>query len=137
MADKQKTKIFIVEDNAALCDGYFSMIIGLGYDCRESSGFPDPVEDIVHYEPRLALMDTQLQFTTGLDICERLRKTEYGKKMGIVGMSSGYYEKKWIQAGADAFVHKSDINIVEGLSLPPSAKFLNVLDNVLEKYQKK
>lgn len=126
-------KILVVDDKALIRKGLYSWLSNRDYGCRSESGIGGLsriVEMVDEYKPDLVLLDTNLPNTgtTGLAICEELRKTEYGKNIGIIGMSQGSYEEEWFRAGADKFLPKEDIfhrNILE-----------DSIAEVLEKYQR-
>ena len=126
-----KPKIFIVEDEGIKRDRYCNMVCRLGFEYAESSGINNPVPEILVYQPHIALIDTKLPGITGWDICKALRKSEYGRQMGIIGMSSDFYEKEWGEAGADAFLHKSKL-----LGSPGMKNLEDVVKAILEKYRK-
>ncbi len=110
---KSKIRILLVEDQGVLRDMYCAVLHDRGYDCRTSSGLEglSIIEDeIIPYQPHLLLLDTKLPGITGWDICERVRNTEYGKTIGIIGMSSENWEQEWLEAGADLFMPKKDLN---------------------------
>ena len=125
---KSQTKILISEDTAILRDQYCRMIDELGYNYRSSTGFGDIFEEkIIPYQPHLLLVDTKLPGTTGLYICKQLRETDYGKKMGVTGMSNESFDREWLGIGADLFLLKRDITpeiLEKGIKI------------VLEKYRK-
>lgn len=110
---KSTIKILLVEDQGMLRDIYCGMLHDRGYDCRTSSGLEGLSiieEEIIPYQPHLLLLDTKLPGITGWSICERVRNTEYGKTMGIIGMSMENFEQEWMEAGADLFLPKRNIN---------------------------
>lgn len=122
-------KILLVDDRAE--DMMYSK------RCLKCLGYSDILEatdgkyvlDLMNSDrPDLILMDTFMKEMDGPLTCEEVRKTNYGKQIGIIGMSGYGCKKDWEDAGADAFVLKNSDNAWNPEIMGP------VVKSVLGKY---
>ena len=74
-----KLKIFIIEDNSILRAEYCMLAGKLDYEYKSTVGVRKPVEEILKYQPHIALLDTKLPGTTGWQICRELVMEKYIK----------------------------------------------------------
>ncbi len=123
--NKKEIRVLVVEDNPIFRSEYCRIVHKYGYDVATDCGDGYSTKEVVEtYQPHLILMDTKLIGITGLEICASIRKTEQGKRIGIIGMSQGSYGKEWEEAGADAFLDKMFL----------SQALESTLEEVLRKY---
>lgn len=98
---------------------------------RQERNGPRALDLAREYRPGLVLMDTNMPGPHGYEVCQQMRREDYGQTAAIIGMSGNSdpeLERKWLQAGADDFVEKGTVN---------SAKedFYARILAALEKYQ--
>jgi|SRR3989344_1176143 len=104
METKQR-KVLIADDDLNICKA-LKRTLRDRYRV-DSTIHPQNVVEL-HAQNRydLLIMDTEMPYPVGYQICEELRKQD--SHLIIIGMSSeAGYGKQWIDAGANCFYHKN------------------------------
>ncbi len=108
--NKEDIKILVVDDEQKHLNKVVKSLQYLGYSRIKTR---DNGRNIValarSYMPHLILMDTLMPRVSGDNICRDIKGTEYGKEIGIIGMSSENFHQRWFNAGADDFMNKKDV----------------------------
>lgn len=81
-------KIVIVEDNASLADIYKIRLEMLGYECHVAYDGITALQTIERELPALVLLDLMVPKMAGDQILERMRASEWGKKIKVLIISN-------------------------------------------------
>lgn len=67
-------KIFVIEDEESIRIELIQLLEKYGYDCASNCNFKDIVNIAQSYEPDLILLDINLPFQDGFQICREIRQ---------------------------------------------------------------
>ena len=67
-------KIYIVEDEEAIRNELITLLERYGYDCISDDDFRNISTNILSAEPELVLLDINLPFKDGYEVCREIRK---------------------------------------------------------------
>lgn len=100
------SKVFVVEDDAAL-RGELLHILGMqGFECSTTDRFATAVDEILAYGPDCVVLDLKLPEVSGFDICRDLRKKSEIPVIMLTSSDSEFDELMSMNLGADDFVTK-------------------------------
>jgi DNA-binding response OmpR family regulator len=85
---RSSKKVVIVEDNVALADIYKTRLEMLGYICFVCLDGEVALETIENERPQLVLLDLMVPKIAGDQILERMRASEWGKKIKVLIISN-------------------------------------------------
>jgi len=98
--------IFIVEDDEKLRDELTDFLEAYGYDCQSSNEFENITKVILDTCPDLVLLDVNLPYDSGYDICKQIRKESNVPIIIVTSRNTDLDELKSMNIGADDFVTK-------------------------------
>ena len=101
-----KMKIFIIEDEMAIKQELTTLLEKYGYDCGSSGDFQKIVELCLAYEPDLILLDINLPYQDGFQICREIRKQSNIPIIVLTSRSTDFDELMSLNIGADDYVSK-------------------------------
>lgn len=103
-------KVFIVDDHALVRAG-FKLILGREVDIEvvgEADSGEDALPQIRKLKPDVVLCDLHLPGVSGLEVTERIVRSDFGTRVIIVSvMEDGPLPKRLIEAGASGYVGKA------------------------------
>ncbi len=104
--------VLIVDDNADV-RALFSYFLDMhGFTCRVADSGADALRLMAEQEPALVVMDYQMPEMHGLDMLRAMRSDQRFAHIPVIVVSGrdGDLRDQAIQAGADAFVRKGEID---------------------------
>ena len=106
-------RIFLVEDDSAISQALQKHLSKWGFEVACASDFSNVLEELLHFDPQLVLLDISLPFYSGYHWCTELRKLS---KVPIIFLSSASDNMNLIMAinlGGDDFLSKPfDLDVV-------------------------
>lgn len=100
----QKTRVLVVDDEAAVVRFVRAGLNALGYEVTTATGGEEALELVAKKQFDIVLLDVFMEPVSGLDVLERLGPD---RKLPVIVFSAGNSViEKVMQAGADAFVAK-------------------------------
>lgn len=109
---REDIRILLVDDSESTRILFSRNLKYFGYSqIQEGVNGQDAINLLLIYKPNLILMDTQMPGMDGYEVCRKIRQEDYGKEVAIIGMSDGQYKEKWLEAGADDFLHKKTFSL--------------------------
>ncbi|MBI3980732.1 response regulator [Candidatus Microgenomates bacterium] len=121
------SKILIVDDDEGILEAISLSLEKEGYTAITASKGKEVMEKIKSEKPDLLLLDVLLSGSDGREICQRIKKTEKGKKLPVILISAHpTIEKSSQECGADSFLAKpfdaKDLLLVIEKYLPKETK---------------
>jgi DNA-binding response OmpR family regulator len=104
---RQKIKILVVEDEAAIRDGLIDVLVYHGYEVESAADGSKGLELALSGRFDLVLLDVMLPEINGFEICERIRQTD--REQAIMMLTAKVSEDDIINGlklGADDYVAK-------------------------------
>lgn len=98
--------IFLVEDDEKLRDELSDFLEAYGYECQTSTDFENIIDIILDRSPDLILLDVNLPYNDGYDICKQIRKKSNVPIIIVTSRNTDLDELKSMNIGADDFVTK-------------------------------
>lgn len=102
----ERYKLFLVEDDEAICQSLVRQLEGWGYEVCPVQQFDRVLEEFEQLHPDLVLMDVSLPFFNGYHWCSQIRQQS---RLPILFLSSAGDDMNLVMAinmGADDFVAK-------------------------------
>ncbi len=99
-------RIFIVEDDYTIADIMKKHLESWGYEVTCACDFEHVLQEFIHIEPQLVLLDLKLPFFNGFHWCDEIRKMSW---VPILFLSSAADNMNMVMAmslGADDFIAK-------------------------------
>ena len=99
-------RIFIVEDDDTIADIMKKHLESWGYEVTCACDFEHVLQEFIHIEPQLVLLDLKLPFFNGFHWCDEIRKMS---RVPILFLSSAADNMNMVMAmslGADDFIAK-------------------------------
>lgn len=99
-------RIFIVEDDDTIADIMKKHLESWGYEVTCACDFEHILQEFIHVEPQLVLLDLKLPFFNGFHWCDEIRKMS---RVPILFLSSAADNMNMVMAmslGADDFIAK-------------------------------
>lgn len=98
--------IYIVEDDEIIRNELISFLSKYGYECFSSIDFKNVAEDIIKSSPDLVLLDINLPFNDGFQICLKVRKSSCVPIIVVTSRNTPVDELMSLNIGADDFIAK-------------------------------
>lgn len=99
-------KIYIVEDEKVLRDELAKFLYSYGYECVYSDDFQNIIKNIFEQNPDLILLDVNLPYYDGYQICREIRKKSDIPIIIVTSRSTDMDELMALNLGADDFITK-------------------------------
>ena len=99
-------KIFIIEDDASIREELSRFLQKYGYECGTDDDFERIVEKCLAAEPDLVLLDLNLPYQDGFQICRELRRKSGVPIIVLTSRSSDFDELMSLNTGADDYITK-------------------------------
>lgn len=103
------TRVLIVDDIAGIRLLVRAALAGPGFEVCEASGGPEALALVEEQPPDLILLDLALPGMTGIEVLQRLRRTEGARSIPVVVVTALAHSEMAAQAlelGADAIIEK-------------------------------
>ncbi len=84
----QKTKIAVIEDDAAIAAMYEFKLQGDGYDVRRAGNGQEGLSLIQDWAPDLVLLDLKMPVMGGDEMLEKLRATDWGASTRVIVLTN-------------------------------------------------
>lgn len=99
-------KIFIIEDEPEICEELSQLLSKYGYECESDDDFKNIVEIALASEPNLILLDINLPYQDGFQVCREIRKKSDVPIIVLTSRNTDFDELMSLNIGADDFVSK-------------------------------
>jgi len=99
-------RIYVVEDEVAIKKELVALLMRYGYEVVACDVFESVVDDVVARQPDLVLMDINLPYKDGYQLCKEIRERENIPIIMLTSQNSAMEEVMSLKAGADDFVAK-------------------------------
>lgn len=99
-------KIYIAEDDKILRSELAKLLFSYGYECVYSNDFQNIVNDIFNVNPELILLDVNLPYYNGYQICREIRRKSNIPIIIVTSRSTEMDELMSLNLGADDFITK-------------------------------
>ena len=99
-------KIFIVEDETSIRIELINFLKKYGYSCDYSSNFQNILQEILDAESDLILLDINLPYMDGFQLCKEIRKQSYIPIIVLTSRDTELDELMSLNLGADDFITK-------------------------------
>ena len=99
-------KIFIVEDDAALCEEVRTLLERNGYETDVAQDFADVAEAAIEASPDLVLLDLTLPSIDGQVVCREIRRRSDVPIIVMTSRDNDLDELLALNTGADDFIAK-------------------------------
>ena len=99
-------KIFIVEDEKEICKELTVLLEKYGYVCESSDDFRNITDHILEAQPDLVLLDINLPFQDGYEVCRGLRKRSDVPVIVLTSRNTDFDELLSLNIGADDYISK-------------------------------
>ena len=116
MADSEKKKVLLVEDDASLASVYTERLTAEGFDVKHVANGEDALSNALEYKPDLILLDVMMPKISGFDVLDILRNTPETTNVRIVMLTALSQEKDKAHAkelGVDDYLVKSQVVIAD------------------------
>ena len=100
------TRLYLIEDDPTIRGELICFLSKYGYSCTGASDFENTVRDAVAAGSDLILLDLNLPYMDGLQICREIRNVSKTPIIVVTSRSSEFDELAALNAGADDFVTK-------------------------------
>lgn len=101
-----KVKIFIIEDDPIIRKELFDFLEKYGYECISGDDFTKIVEDALQSMPHLIILDLNLPYQDGFQVCREIRKLSSVPIIIVTSRDTSFDELLSLQIGADDFITK-------------------------------
>ncbi|MGG0337189.1 response regulator transcription factor [Priestia aryabhattai] len=99
-------KIYIIEDDQTIRCELMDFLGKYGYECDSSNDFENIVETALQSIPNLILLDLNLPYQDGFQICRQLRKVSSVPIIVVTSRNTPMDELLSLNIGADDFITK-------------------------------
>ena len=99
-------RIFIVEDEKVIQHELAQLLSRYGYECKWSDNFEHIVSEVIEYAPELVLLDINLPYMDGFQICRKIRESSDVPIIILTSRNTDYDEVMSLNLGADDFISK-------------------------------
>jgi DNA-binding NarL/FixJ family response regulator len=110
-ADKQKKRIFLVDDHPLVRE-WLTNLINQQPDltvCGETDSAPQALAAIALAKPDVAIVDLSLKDSSGFDLIKNLKQAETGAAVLVLSMhDEAHYAERALRAGARGYVMKRE-----------------------------
>jgi two-component system sensor histidine kinase and response regulator WspE len=105
--------VLVVEDSLVAAEMHRGILAGAGYEIGMAQDGIDAIEQLRHGEWDLVVTDIDMPRMNGIDLIVQMRTDPRLRHTPVIVVSSrdsGDYRQRGLDAGADAFVSKSDFD---------------------------
>lgn len=109
MAETEKKKVLIVDDDPDLCRMLSRLLVKKGFDVESTLSGEEALEKVVGAAYDLIILDVMMPGVDGYEVCHRLKMHKDFNRIPILMLSAKDTEQdkiKGLQTGADAYVFK-------------------------------
>lgn len=99
-------KIFLIEDDEKIREELISLLIKYGYVCNSSDNFQDIANEALESASSLILLDINLPYKDGFQICREIRKQSDVPIIILTSRNTDFDELLGLNIGADDFITK-------------------------------
>jgi DNA-binding response OmpR family regulator len=99
-------KIYIIEDDEAMCEELIKLLERYEYETAFCKDFQNVIENVVLHNPDLVLLDINLPYKDGYEICRELRTKMEVPIIMLTAQNSVMEEVMGLKTGADDFIAK-------------------------------
>lgn len=99
-------KIFIIEDEKAIQNELKVLLNKYGYECETSDDFENIVNVALSVEAHLILLDINLPYQDGFQVCREIRKCSAIPIIVLTSRNTDFDELMSLNIGADDFILK-------------------------------
>lgn len=99
-------KIVVVEDDQWMQEELVDLLLKEGYEAIPIKDFENVVHQLVSLQPDLVLLDINLPFESGFELCKRLKSKGIGPILMLTSRDKLQDELHGFQLGADDYVTK-------------------------------
>ena len=99
-------KIYVVEDEVTIRREVITLLERYGYETAACEDFPEVITDIEKECPDLILLDINLPYKDGYQLCKEIREMRTTPVIMLTSQDSEMEEVMSLKAGADDFVAK-------------------------------
>lgn len=99
-------KIFIIEDDPTIRKELTEFLSKYGYDCSSSVDFKNIVEHTLNSAPDMVLLDLNLPYQDGFQICREIRMSSSVPIIMVTSRNTPIDELLSLNIGADDFITK-------------------------------
>lgn len=99
-------KIYVVEDEKEIRKELIVLLEKYGYDCESSDDFHNITAHILESQPDLVLLDINLPFQDGYEVCRGLRKSSDVPVIVLTSRNTDFDELLSLNIGADDYISK-------------------------------
>lgn len=99
-------KIFIIEDEPAICKELTQLLEKYGYQCSSSNDFSHITEAALFSEADLILLDINLPYKDGFQVCREIRQKSTLPIIVLTSRNSDFDELMSLNIGADDYISK-------------------------------
>lgn len=100
------TKIMIVEDDVYVAEEFAELLRKAGYQVLLPSSFENIMEQIIALEPDLILLDINLPYQSGFEICKSLKENNWTPVLVVTARDTSQDELHALGLGADDYLTK-------------------------------
>ncbi|MFT5470616.1 MAG: PAS domain S-box-containing protein [Verrucomicrobiales bacterium] len=101
--------VLVVDDNAANRRLLVDILKPIGFDVREACTGVEAISALENWTPRVILMDTRMPEMDGIEATRRIKATDSGKAVPIIGISASAFvgdAQRVIDAGSCEYLRK-------------------------------
>lgn len=110
LKDGQPERRILIADDDELNCAFLSKLLGdVGFATRQVTNGKEAIEEFLAWRPHLILMDMRMPEMNGCEAARRIRASDGGADVKIVGVSASAFEenrREALEAGADDFLTK-------------------------------
>lgn len=99
-------RIMVVEDDVYMREELIDLLRKSGYETASLFDFENAVSEITEYSPDLVLLDINLPFHSGFEICKELKAKELGTVLVLTARDKLQDELHALGLGADDYLTK-------------------------------
>lgn len=99
-------RIFIIEDEKVIQHELAQLLSRYGYESKWSDNFEHIVSEVIEYAPDLVLLDINLPYMDGFQICRKIRESSNVPIIILTSRNTDYDEVMSLNLGADDFISK-------------------------------
>lgn len=99
-------RLYIIEDDSTIREELIRFLSKYGYSCSGAYDFRNVVHDAVRADADLVLLDLNLPYMDGVQICREIRKASKIPMIVVTSRDADFDELAALNAGADDFISK-------------------------------
>jgi CheY-like chemotaxis protein len=116
-------RILVVDDNPDMRTSLVLVLQHLGHEAREASSGDEALSCIAEWRPQIALVDLDMPGMTGVEICERARRSTAGRDTTFVALTGWVGEGPRARALAAGFAR----HVVKPLTMAELQELIDTL----------